>query len=171
VPLFRGSVASVSQQLRAGRLIDHMTEQFRFTYGYHPNAAEQRSWDRSLSVLMSDLTDTGLSAVEVLLEYRLPLTSRHVDALLCGVHPTTGETSYVVVELKQWGHALPVDGTDQVVLEDGRGHRLHPAEQVGRYCEYLADFNAGLDGSTPSARRRRLPSQRHRRGHRGPLVG
>ncbi|WP_299057329.1 DUF2075 domain-containing protein [uncultured Nocardioides sp.] len=138
----------MSQQLHAGSLIDHMTEQFRFTYGYHPNAAEQRSWDRSLSVLMNDLADAGLSAVEVLLEYRLPLTSRRVDALLCGVHPRTSETSYVVVELKQWSRALPVDGTDQVVLEDGRGHRLHPAEQVGRYCEYLADFNAGLEGST-----------------------
>lgn len=125
-----------------------MTEQFRFEYGHSPSPAEQRSWDRSLSVLADDLHDAGLDDVEVLLEYRLPLTSRRVDAMLCGVHPSTGDTSYVVIELKQWSHAMPVDGTSDVVLDDGRGHRLHPSAQVGGYCEYLADFNANLAGST-----------------------
>lgn len=41
-----------------------------------------------------------------------------------------------------------MDGTDDVVLEDGRGRRLHPAAQVGAYCDYLADFNAALEDST-----------------------
>ena len=124
-----------------------MTEQFKFVYGHSPSPSEQRSWDRSLTTLVDDLHDAGLADVEMLLEYRLPLTSRRIDALLCGVHPTSGDTSFVVIELKQWSRALPVDGTDDVVLDDGRGRRLHPAAQVSAYCEYLADFNANLDGS------------------------
>lgn len=125
-----------------------MSEQFAFVYGHRPSPAEVRSWERSLSVLTNDLHDAGLDQVEILLEYRLPLTSRRVDAVLCGVHPRTTDSSYVVVELKQWSRAMAVDGTDDVVLDDGRGRRLHPAAQVGGYCEYIADFNAPLSGKT-----------------------
>ncbi|WP_231106595.1 hypothetical protein, partial [Streptobacillus moniliformis] len=86
-----------------------MSEQFAFVYGHRPSPAEVRSWERSLSVLASDLHDANLDRVEILLEYRLPLTSRRVDAILCGVHPRTTNSSYVVVELKQWSRAVPVD--------------------------------------------------------------
>ncbi|MDP3966717.1 MAG: DUF2075 domain-containing protein [Nocardioides sp.] len=125
-----------------------MSEQFSFAYGHRPGPAEVRSWERSLTTLTNDLHDAGLDKVEMLLEYQLPLTSRRVDALLCGVHPKTGESSYVVVELKQWSQAVPMEGTDKVVLADARGGpRLHPGVQVRGYCDYLADFNAALSGS------------------------
>jgi hypothetical protein len=148
VPLYRDSVAGARAQIAASTLVPTMREQFAFAYGYHPSPAEQRSWERSLTVLTNDLHDAGLDEVEILLEYQLPLTSRRVDALLCGMHPHTGESAYVVVELKQWSRAAPVDGTDDVVLDDGRGRRLHPAAQVGGYCDYIADFNAALGGAT-----------------------
>ncbi|MCY7289872.1 MAG: ATP-binding protein, partial [Cryobacterium sp.] len=148
MPLYRDSVAGVRSQIVASTLVPTMSEQFAFAYGHRPSPAEVRSWERSLSVLANDLHDAGLDQVEILLEYRLPLTSRRVDALLCGVNPRTSDSSYVVVELKQGSRATPVDGTDDVVLDDGRGRRLHPAAQVGGYCEYIADFNASLSGST-----------------------
>jgi len=110
VPLYRDSVAGVRAQITANTLVPTMSDQFSFAFGYRPSPAEQRSWERSLSVLSSDLHDAGLDQVEILLEYQLPLTSRRVDALLCGVHPRTRATSYVVVELKQWSHAAPVEG-------------------------------------------------------------
>ncbi|WP_261819379.1 DUF2075 domain-containing protein [Nocardioides sp. OK12] len=125
-----------------------MVDQFSHQYGFRPSPAEISSWERSLTALTNDLHDAGLEQVEMLLEYRLPLSSRRVDAVLCGLHPRTAESSFVVVELKQWSRAYPVDGTDDVVLDDGRGQRLHPAAQVGAYCDYIADFNAALGGST-----------------------
>ncbi len=148
MPLYRDSVAGVRSQIAASTLVPTMSEQFAFTYGHRPSPGEVRSWERSLIVLANDLHDAGLDQVEILLEYRLPLTSRRVDVLLCGVHPRTTDSSYVVVELKQWSRATPVDGTDDVVLDDGRGRRLHPAAQVGAYCDYIADFNASLQGTT-----------------------
>ena len=88
--------------------------------------------------------EAGLESVEALVEYQLPMTSKRVDAILCGVHPRTGQASYVVVELKQWSHALMLDGSDDVCILQGMGERLHPIAQVRGYCTYLTDYVATL---------------------------
>ncbi len=97
-------------------------------------------------MLARDLVEAGLGQVEVLLEHRLPLSSRRVDAILAGQHPVTGSASYVVVELKQWSGADLFEEDPRLVLLDGYRHhpRLHPVEQVRRYCEYLRDFVPAL---------------------------
>lgn len=109
--------------------------------GHGVGPAEQRSWTRSLPVLAQDLVDAGLADVEVLVEYKLPLTSHRVDAVLAGIDPRTGDDTYVVVELKQWSAVEAFEGSDRLVtVEWARGPRLHPGIQVGDYCVYLADF-------------------------------
>ena len=115
--------------------------------GYRPSSGEVRSWSASLPVLAHDLCDAGLQNVEVLVEHRLPLSSKRVDAVLAGVHPTTGRPSYVIVELKQWTHAHPVVDADDLVHIDAYGDRpvLHPLEQVRRYVEFLAQFTRSLE--------------------------
>ncbi len=146
--LYRGSVSGVRSQIAADKLVPALTEQFVYEFGYHPSKAEVRSWERSLGVLVSDLEDAGLESAEMLIEYRLPLTSKRADVIVCGRHPKTGESSYVVVELKQWTKASMVAGTDDVVNLDGVGERLHPVDQVEKYCTHIADFMATLNGST-----------------------
>jgi uncharacterized protein len=121
-----------------------LTEQFRHRLGRSPAPAEARSWERSLAVLAADLVEADLGGVEALVEYQLPLTSKRVDVILCGVHPRTGAPSYVVIELKQWSRAHVLDGADDVCVLEGLGELLHPVEQVRRYCTYLADFAASL---------------------------
>lgn len=148
MPLFRSSVrefATVAAD--ADRLlIPVLVDRFVHEMSYRPSETEQRSWRNSLAVLARDLADAGLAQAEVLIEHRLPLTSRRIDVLLCGVHPADGTPSYVVVELKQWGRAEVLDGQSDVVRVDGaRGDRLHPGEQVRRYCVYLRDFMAALE--------------------------
>ena len=115
--------------------------------GYRPSSGEVRSWSASLPVLAHDMCDAGLQNVEVLVEHRLPLSSKRVDAVLAGVHPTTGRPSYVIVELKQWTHAHPVVDADDLVHIDAYGDRpvLHPLEQVRRYVEFLAQFTRSLE--------------------------
>ncbi|MGK2320626.1 DUF2075 domain-containing protein [Gordonia rhizosphera] len=146
--LYRASVSGVRAQITANTLIPTLTEQHFFEYGYHASKAEVRSWERSVAVLVSDLEDAGLQKAELLLEYRLPLTSKRADAVVCGVHPKTGESSYVVVELKQWTSAAMLDGAEDIVLFEGDRERLHPIEQVRRYCSHIADFIASLEGSS-----------------------
>lgn len=145
MPLYRGSAARLRSEVDGGSLVPTLTQQFRYQVGYSPSPAEVRSWEKSLQVLSADLLDAGLSEVEALVEYQLPLTSKRADVVLAGVHPRTRQPSYVVVELKQWTRALMLDGSDDVCVLDGMGERLHPVEQVRRYCTHLADFLATLE--------------------------
>lgn len=147
MPLYRGSVNSIRIKINNGSLVSDLTEQFRYQIGHRPSPGEINSWERSLDVLASDLGDAGLGEIEALLEYRLPLTSKRVDVVLCGRHPQSGHPHYVLVELKQWSSAHLLDDSDTVCVLDGLGERLHPVEQVRRYCSYLADFAAALSSS------------------------
>lgn len=147
VSLYRGSAARFRAQAGDGSLVHTLSEQFRFHVGRSAPPAEIRSWDRSLRVLAEDLHDAGLHGVEVLVEYKLPLTSKRADVILTGIHPRSGRCSYVVVELKQWTHAHMLDGTDDVCVLEGFGERLHPGTQVEGYCRYIADFVAAVESS------------------------
>jgi hypothetical protein len=122
-----------------------MTEQFRYQYGYNPSPSEMRSWERSIPPLLGQLTAAGLDDVEVLVEYRLPLSSKRADVVLVGQHPHGGP-SCVVVENKQWSRLELVDIEHRLVVVGGAGGRelLHPQEQVRGYVEYLGYFNRYL---------------------------
>lgn len=136
----RVSAAGLLRLATEGTLADRVAEQVRMS-GHGVSPAERRSWEKSLSVLAQDLADAGLDSVEVLVEYQLPLTSRRVDAVLAGVHPKTGEDSFVVIELKQWSYATRYEDSETLVdVEHAAGPRLHPGIQVGDYCQYLTDF-------------------------------
>ncbi|VTR76629.1 DUF2075 domain-containing protein [Cellulomonas hominis] len=117
-----------------------------------PGEGERRSWRSSLPVLADDLREAGLDGVEVLMEHRLPMTSKRADAVLAGVHPRTGDPSYVVVELKQWSRARSWDGGVTLLDVDGARYRpvLHPSLQVDGYVDYMRDFVSVL-ASSPEA--------------------
>ena len=102
MPLYRASVTQFRVQMMDGSLVPTLTTQYRHHMAHNPAPAEVRSWERSLHALSADLIQAGLDDVEVLVEHQLPLTSKRADVVLCGVHPRTGDPSYVVVELKQW---------------------------------------------------------------------
>ncbi|WP_239582603.1 hypothetical protein [Gordonia rubripertincta] len=86
-------MAGVRKQITSRSLVTTLSEQFAYEFGYKLSPGEVRSWERSLQVLVSDLEDAGLDKVEVPVEYRLPLTSKRADVILCGEHPKTGESS------------------------------------------------------------------------------
>ncbi|MBD0738689.1 DUF2075 domain-containing protein [Streptomyces sp. CBMA29] len=143
--LLRASARTVAVMSMDGSLFLHLTEQFAHMHGHRPGASEVRSWERSIPVLAAALNDAGLGDVEVMLEYALPLNSKRADAVLAGVHPVSGEPSYVVVELKQWSGASPHDDDPELCIVDAYVRPvLNPIEQVRRYCEYLLNFNGAL---------------------------
>lgn len=149
--LFRESAATVAARNLEGTLALHLMENFQHAHGYRPGASEVRSWERSLPALTGALLDAGLDDVEMLIEYSLPLTSKRADVILAGVHPSTGEPSYVVVELKQWGHAYAEEEDPLLCRIDAYPRPvLNPIEQVRGYCSYLLSFNGALE-RTPEA--------------------
>jgi hypothetical protein len=144
VALVRDDALSLLAKAKGSELHEELAQQARIRFNAATGAAEVRSWEMSLPPFLADVVEAGLGHVEVLLEHRLPYTPKRVDALLCGVHPTTGRPSYVLVELKQWTNAESV-GDDLVhVPQYGDQPQLHPAEQVRRYCLQLVDFTPML---------------------------
>ncbi|MGW4462969.1 DNA/RNA helicase domain-containing protein [Micromonospora sp. NPDC004704] len=113
--------------------------------GHQPEQSERNSWMNSLTALVTPLIATGLGNIDMLVEFQLPQTSRRVDVILAGLHPETGRDSYLVVELKQWSGAEPVDDAEHLVKASGvEKLQLHPMTQVTGYCDYVADFLAVL---------------------------
>jgi uncharacterized protein len=141
--LLRHSAANVSRfELD---LAERLAEQLAISVGHRPGLAERRSWERSIPVLAADLVDAGLGSVEMLLEFKLPLSSKRADVVLAGFSET-GEPRYVVVELKQWSEAHRFEDSDTLVTVSGYPRPvLHPVDQVDAYGEYLQDFSAVLE--------------------------
>ncbi|MEV6722565.1 DUF2075 domain-containing protein [Streptomyces xanthochromogenes] len=150
--LFRESAASLATRTNVeGRLARLLTENFLQQHRHRPQPAEVRAWERSIPALTNVLVEAGLGEVEMLLEYGLPLTSKRADVILAGVHPATGEASYVVVELKQWSEAHP-EPEDPLLCRIDAYDRpiLNPIEQVRGYCDYLVSFNGALENNPKS---------------------
>jgi hypothetical protein len=131
------------------RFSEVLAEHLRMAAGINASPAERRSWDRSLPVLAHDLVQAGLSQVEMLIEYQLPLTSQRADVVLAGQDRCTGGDAYVVVELKQWSHAELFEEDPELVLVEhlSGGPKLHPVLQVKGYCEYLSGYMSVLRDS------------------------
>lgn len=139
------------QSVRGFSAVEHhfadlIAEQMTIRTGRRPSESEYRSWTRSIPALRADLVSAGLSDVEMLFEYQLPLTSKRADVVLVGQHPKTGGPSYLVVELKQWSHAERFEDSDTLVRIEQYGERpvTHPVLQVRDYCDYMLDFTAVL---------------------------
>jgi hypothetical protein len=133
----------------AGIIADHL----RATTGRSPSESERKSWRRSIPVLARDLLTAGLGDVEMLIEYRLPLSPKRADVVLAGIDRRTGGDAYVVVELKQWSRARLYEGNERLVVVDGMHRELeHPLLQVQGYCEYIADYVASLRGNDEAVR-------------------
>ena len=107
------------------------------------------SWQNSLGamaqvLMLGDLRDQG-----VLVELKLPLSSKRLDVMITGSNPTSGDAA-VIVELKQWTSVGRSNITDCVTVELGgrlRDH-LHPSRQVAQYQRYLQDTHpAFTDGA------------------------
>jgi uncharacterized protein len=144
VTLYRQSVRGFSAVEH--HFADLIAEQMTIRTGRRPSPGERRSWERSIPALCADLVSAGLSEVEMLFEYQLPLTSKRADVVLVGEHPKTGGPSYLVVELKQWSNAERFEDSDTLVRIEQYGERpvTHPVLQVRGYCDYMLDFTAVL---------------------------
>src|SRR5207237_1217642 len=100
---------------------------------------------RARVLQLADLTDQG-----VLVELKLPLTSKRLDVLITGSNPTSRSDSAVVIELKQWTEVGRSNITDCVVATFGPGHEvdhLHPSRQVAQYQRYLQDTHPAFSDS------------------------
>jgi hypothetical protein len=124
VHLYQGSthqfIADATQARLANRLSDRFFDEFR----YRPAPSEVTSWRNSLGAManvlqLADLTDQG-----ILVELKLPLSSKRLDVLITGSNPATGDSA-VIIELKQWTEVGRSNITDCVTVDYGGRPRDH----------------------------------------------
>jgi DUF2075 family protein len=153
VPNLRYSAANLSSLLESDPSAVEQSIAEYFKWKSTPvSEPERRSWRNSHPVLTRDLMDADLGGVEVLLEYSVPGHAKRFDVVLAGVHPQTGDPSYVVIELKQWSKAELVDEEEWQVRVPGTRQQmhLHPSEQVALYVDRMRG-HLGIFESAPDA--------------------
>lgn len=123
-------------------------ERFLHATGHHVGRAELASWRHSLASFARVLRDRDLpDDMGVAVELHIPQSSKRIDVTLTGFDPDGGKQA-VIIELKQWEHALATPKDAIVVTHLGHGERevVHPSYQAWSYATLLRDFNEAVHG-------------------------
>jgi uncharacterized protein len=144
--LYRGQTNSFIADALHSRLAPLIAERFFNEFRYRPPHSEVAAWQNSLSAMAHVLNLAGLNDQGVLVELKLPLTSKRLDVLLTGTNPAVGDAA-MIIELKQWTNVEQSAISDCVTVEFGGGYPkdvLHPSRQVSQYQRYLLDTHAAF---------------------------
>ena len=104
-------------------------------------SSQYRAWYNSLTFLSRELLMSQIrDDCGVLIEYKLPATSRRVDFIVTG-HDARGKPGFVIIELKQWSEALAVKDKPGIVIANVAGSHSgetnHPSYQAWSYRMFL----------------------------------
>lgn len=144
--LYSGSSSQFIVDTTQNQIAEKLNNAFFEYYRYYPSDNEKRSWQNSLRSL-KDIFQLGmLNDHGVLLEYQLPLTSKRLDCMICGVNNADIENA-VIIELKQWEKCHISECDNEVATYVGGDVRdvLHPSVQVGQYKMYLEDTHTAFN--------------------------
>ena len=149
-------------------LIEAIAENVRASTGRRPSPSEVKSWQRSLPVLAHDLLDAGLGKVEMLIEYKLPLTSRRADVVLAGVRSGAPARTRTSSSSSSSG-AVPSRPTATRSASSSTACRVAECRIPPRRFAGTASTcstSSACSAAKPDARvRRRVPPQRDGPGH------
>jgi hypothetical protein len=149
--LYQGSTRQFIADATQARLANMLATRFEDEFRYRPAPSEVTSWRNSLGSMAQVLQHADLTDQGILVELKLPLSSKRLDVLITGSNPHTGTDHAVVVELKQWTEVGRSNITDCVTVDYGGRPRdtLHPSRQVAQYQRYLQDTHAPSTGAPP----------------------
>lgn len=135
--LFSGDVGLFVDKAINNEIAATLTTNFQRFFGYRPGESEVKSWTVSLKDLAQSVRAANLTDASVIVEYRLPLSSKRIDVMLLGKGHDQRHRG-VIVELKQWDKAFSSDVEDCVVFSNkSKQLHLHPSRQAAGYAEYL----------------------------------
>lgn len=139
--LYQGTSEQFIADAVQARLASHLSDRFFQEFRYKPPLSEANAWRNSLGAMANVLQLADLREQGVLVELKLPLSSKRLDVMLTGTNPIVGDAA-VIIELKQWTEVGRSNISDCVTVEYGGGHEkdvLHPSKQVAQYQRYLQD--------------------------------
>jgi len=149
--LYAGSSAQFIEDTTLNQISSKLEDAFYDHYHHKPSDGEMRSWQNSLRAMSDVIDHAGLIDHGVLLEYKLPLTSKRLDCMITGRDEEASDNA-VIVELKQWSTSTESPGDNEVQTFLGGRVRdvLHPSAQVGQYRQYLQDTHTAFyEGEAP----------------------
>ena len=82
--LYSGSTAQLFEDTARNQIAGKLVQAFLTHFGRRPGDAEVASWQNSLRALALTFQRSNLNDHGVLLEYKLPLTSKRLDCMICG---------------------------------------------------------------------------------------
>jgi len=143
--LYSGSSEQFVTDSYQNQIAEKLRNAFFHAFQFNPPKSEIRSWQNSLRAISQVIEHADLMDHGIILEYKLPFSSRRLDCLICGEDKDQKQNS-VIVELKQWDECYPADGENEVMTWVGGGHRdtLHPSAQVRQYRMYLEDYHTAF---------------------------
>jgi len=145
--LFSGVTGEFIERSEHSTLAGTLELNFARSMGHKPSPSEVRSWQNSLFHLAIALDKAHVDQAGVVVEYRLPASSKRLDAMIVGPSADDRDRA-VIVELKQWDRAYGADIDDCVTFgDDSAGqYHLHPSCQAGQYAEYLRECHSAFYG-------------------------
>jgi hypothetical protein len=146
--LYRGTTQQFIGDATQARLAYLLADRFFDEFRYKPAQSEVHAWQNSLGAMAGVLQHADLTDQGILVELKLPLSSKRLDVMVTGSNPTTKHDHAVVVELKQWTDVGRSNITDCVTIDFGgrRRDHLHPSAQVRQYQRYLKDTHPAFYG-------------------------
>lgn len=141
--VYSSTKTGFSQDILNGVLVDKIEDAFFAHLGRHTSENEVRSWNNSLQYMDRVLCDPAIPEdCGVSIEYQIPLTSKRIDFIISGIDHH-GNSSVVIVELKQWQSAkiTAKDGIVVTRFEHGEAETAHPSYQAWSYAATLRDYN------------------------------
>ncbi|SMC87773.1 DUF2075 domain-containing protein [Pedobacter africanus] len=144
--LYAGSSTEFIALCKSNKIAELLAEEYLVAFLCTPSRAEIASWKNSLCHVAGAMDRAGLKDLGIMLEYKLPLSGKRVDVIICGTDHAQNKHA-ILVELKQWEECrLTEYDSDYVVTWIGGKSRsvLHPSVQVGNYMYYLWNNSAAF---------------------------
>ena len=119
--------------------------------GRQTSKSEINSWNHSMNYMYKVLnTDTIPDDVTIAIEFRIPATSLRIDFILTGLNDH-GDSSVIIIELKQWSEVSVVDNEDGIV-QTAYNHQKtsHPSYQAWSYAKTISDYNEAVQARSIS---------------------
>lgn len=149
--LYSGSAEQFILDNDKNYIMDKMRLNFFYKYRYEPSEYELLSWKNSLGQLSSIFRNAGLKDNGVILEYKLPLTSKRLNCIVTGKNKDDKDEA-LVIELKEWHKTHESSGRNEVYTNVGGLQKeiLHPSVQAGQYIEYLKGVHTAFNDDNDS---------------------
>lgn len=147
--IYSSSAREFREKIDSNLLTVSIEEAFVRKMGMQPSRGEIRAWNNSMQFMERVIRNSNIADdCGILIEYNIPATSKRVDFIVTG-HDESGNSNFIIVELKQWDSAKATEREDVVLAVVGGRERemTHPSYQAWSYRQYLEDMNEAVQSN------------------------